>query len=232
MEQWLAFARGPLFTVTFLIMLLGLARHVLVQLHALVTRKRHGLRRLAWRRIAADTLTWTVPVRHLIPGTIIVSAASFLLHLSIIPVSLFLASHVQLWEQFLGVRLPALGARTADALTLTAIACLVILLGRRLFGRCPHSLSRVSDYIVLVLVLLPVLTGFLAAHPAMNPLPWNLMMLVHILSAEVLFVAVPFTKLAHIVLFPFDRLSEVHWQLRPGAGDQVARAIFGEEAQV
>ena len=32
-------------------------------------------------------------------------------------------------------------------------------------------------------------------------------MLIHVLSAELLFVVVPFTKLAHVVLFPFDRLS-------------------------
>ena len=80
--------------------------------------------------------------------------------------------------------------------------------------------------------LVPFLSGFLAAHPTVNPLPWSWMMLLHILSAELLLVAVPFTKLAHVVLFPFDRLSEVHWQLRPGAGDRVAAAIYGEEAHV
>jgi nitrate reductase gamma subunit len=85
---------------------------------------------------------------------------------------------------------------------------------------------------VLALVLAPFLSGFLAAHPSLNPLPWSGMMLLHILSAEILLVAIPFTKLAHVVLFPFDRLSEVHWQLRPGAGDRVAAALFGEEAHV
>ena len=57
-------------------------------------------------------------------------------------------------------------------------------------------------------------------------------MLTHLLSAELLFVLVPFTKLAHVVLFFFDRISQVHWQLRPGAGNRVARALFGEEAKV
>ena len=57
-------------------------------------------------------------------------------------------------------------------------------------------------------------------------------MLLHLLSAELLLLITPFTKLAHIVLFPFDRLSEVHWQLRPGAGDRVAAALYGERAQV
>ena len=82
------------------------------------------------------------------------------------------------------------------------------------------------------MVLLPFVTGFIASHPRINPFAWQSMMLVHILSAEALFVAVPFSKLAHMVLFPFNRLSEVHWQLRPGAGDKVAEALYGEEAQV
>jgi hypothetical protein len=57
-------------------------------------------------------------------------------------------------------------------------------------------------------------------------------MLLHILSAEFLFVLVPITKLAHVVLFIFDRISEIHWQLRPGAGDKVATALFGSEAKI
>jgi len=93
-------------------------------------------------------------------------------------------------------------------------------------------MSRKSDYVLLIMVLLPFLFGFLAGHPAINPFPWNTAMLIHILSGEALFVVIPFTKLSHIVLYFFDRLSVVHWQLKPGAGDKVAKALFGEEAKV
>jgi nitrate reductase gamma subunit len=58
------------------------------------------------------------------------------------------------------------------------------------------------------------------------------MMLAHLLSAELLFVVTPFTKLAHAVLFFFDRISAVHWQLRPGAGDRVAEALRGKGIEV
>ena len=68
--------------------------------------------------------------------------------------------------------------------------------------------------------------------PNVNPFSWQVTMLIHVLSAELLFVVIPFTKLAHIVLFAFDRVSAVHWQLRPGAGDKVAEALFGKEARV
>jgi len=230
-QEWLDFARGPLFAVTFLIMVLGLARHLLIQL-VLVVRARHLLRGVPWRTILADALTWTLPVRHLVRGTVAFTVVSFLFHLGLVLVPVFLADHIALWERFLGVPLPALSAPVADLLTLVAIGCGLVLLAYRIVVPRMRALSRASDYLVLVMVMVPVVSGYLAAHPASNPLPWQVMMLIHLLSAEALFVVVPFSKLAHMVLFPFERLSQAYWRLRPGAGDEVARALWGEEVRV
>lgn len=93
-------------------------------------------------------------------------------------------------------------------------------------------MSRKSDYFLLVLILIPFITGYMMLHPEFNPFSWNFLMLVHLLSAELLFVMIPFTKLAHVVLFFFDRISAIHWQLRPGAGNQVAEILYGKEAKV
>jgi nitrate reductase gamma subunit len=160
------------------------------------------------------------------------TAASFLFHVGAVVVPVFLTAHVALWSDFLGASLPALSEGAADLLTVLTVVCIVVLFVYRLTTPRARALSQVSDFMILALVMAPFLTGFMAAHPIVNPLPWSWMMLVHILSAEVLLIAVPFTKLAHVVLFPFDRLSELHWQLRPGAGDRVAAALFGEEARV
>ena len=74
MEQWIRFAEGPLFAFTFLVMVLGLARLVLIQVYTLVTGKGRRLRNAPWRKIMADAASWVVPVRHLIPGTKLFSA--------------------------------------------------------------------------------------------------------------------------------------------------------------
>jgi nitrate reductase gamma subunit len=232
MEQWLDLARGPLFAFAFLVMATGLLRHVLLQVHGLVTRKGRRLRQAPWGRIASSALSWAVPVRHLDRATAVMTAASFLFHVGVIVVPLFLAAHVALWRGFLGASLPTLKEGAADLLTIMTIACLAVLFVYRVTTPRARALSRTSDYVVLGLVLTPFLSGFLAAHPALDPLPWSWMMLLHVLSAELLLVAIPFTKLAHVVLFPFDRLSEVHWQLRPGAGDRVAEALYGDGAHV
>jgi nitrate reductase gamma subunit len=124
------------------------------------------------------------------------------------------------------------GRVAGDLLTVTTLACLVILLGCRTFLARHRAVSQPADYLLLLVIMVPFATGFLASHPSWNPLPWDLMLLLHILSAELLFVLVPITKLSHVVLYLFDRISAVHWQLRPGAGDRVARALFGNEARV
>ncbi len=232
MDAWIEFAKGPLFAVTFLIMLLGLLRLVLIQTYTLLAHKGHRLRNAPWRDIIRETITWAVPFKHFIRGTRVFSSVSFLFHIGILIVPIFLADHIVLWEKLIGINLPAIGQHFADWLTLGTIGCLIVLFVYRLFIRRIRAMSRPSDYLLLVLVLLPFATGYLASHPHVNPFPWNVMFLAHLLSAEALFVLIPFTKLAHIVLYFFDRISAVHWQLRPGAGDKVAEALFGKEARV
>jgi nitrate reductase gamma subunit len=231
-QAWIEFAKGPLFTATFLIMVLGLARHAVIQVYQLITRKGRRLIDAPWNVILRDALGWAVPVKHIIKGTILFSSTSYLFHISVILVSLFLADHIALWEGFFETDLPAIAPRLADGLTLFTIACVMVLLAFRVIGRRQRAMSHGVDYTVLVLILVVVTTGFMASHPSTNPFRWETAMLMHMLSAELLFVMVPFTKLAHIVLFAFDRMSALHWQLRPGAGDRVAEALFGEEARV
>jgi nitrate reductase gamma subunit len=232
MEQWIDFAKGPLFALTFLIMVLGLIRLVIIQIYSIASGKGRKIRNAPWKKIAKDTLGWVVPVRHLIPGTKIFSTVSFLCHIGIILVPLFLADHIAMWEGLLTFNLPQIGYGLADFLTLFTIACLIVLFAFRVFSSRLRSMSKKMDYILLINILIPFVSGYMAMHPNLNPFSWNAVMLIHILSAELLFVLIPFTKLAHVVLFIFDRISGIHWQLRPGAGNRVAETLYGKEARV
>jgi nitrate reductase gamma subunit len=232
MEQWIEIAKGPLFAFSFLVMLLGLIRLVIIQIYSLVLRKGRRLRNVPWKKIIADAGSWIIPVRHLIPGTRFFSITSYAFHIGIIIVPIFLMDHIALWEGFFGKSLPSIGRTLADYLTLFTMACTVLLFGCRLFIPRLRVMSMPMDCILLFMIFLPFTSGYLASHPNVNPFPWDVMMLVHLLSAEALFVAIPFTKLSHIVLFFFDRISQLHWQLRPGAGDKVAKVIYGEEVRV
>lgn len=231
MEATIEFAKGPLFAFTLLIMILGLTRLAVVQVYFLTVKKGRRLGDVKWGNVAKDTLSWVVPVKHITPGSEVFSAASFLMHIGLIIVPLLLIDHIAMWEAFLGVNLPAIGKGVADYLTLFTILCVLVLLACRLFVKQQRIVSRREDYLILVAILVPFVSGYAASHPAVNPFSWDVMMLIHILSAELLFVMLPFSKLSHVVLFFFDRISAVHWQLRPGAGDQVAAALLREEVK-
>lgn len=232
MQGMLEFARGPLFALTFGIMVLGLLRLVLIQVYSLVTTKGRRLKNAPWRQIIGDTLRWVVPFRQIARRSVLFSAASFCLHIGLILVPIFLAEHVLLWNSLLGLSLPAIGRTLADVLVVTTLASLVVILGCRTFIARQRAVSTPIDYFLLIIIAIPFATGFLAMHPTINPFPWDALMLTHLLSAELLFVLVPTTKLAHVVTIFFDRISAVHWQLRPGAGARVAEALFGSEAKV
>jgi nitrate reductase gamma subunit len=231
MDQWLNFAMGPLFAFTFLFMAVGLVRQLVLQIYQITVRKGRRLGDVHWGRVLRETASWLIPFRHISPGSRLFSTASFLMHIGLLAVPLLLIDHVTLWEAFLGFDLPAIGQGLADYLTLFTIGCLLLLLGCRTFVTRQRVVSRPMDYAVLVLILLPFVSGYMASHPAANPFPWQAMMLTHVLTGEALLVAVPFSKLSHIVLFFFDRVSAVHWQLRPGAGDRVAEAMTGKEVR-
>ena len=232
MESVLAFARGPLLVFAFALFFFGLLRQLgltgaeLVRAYCLA-----GDRAVPVGQLVRNSLEWIIPVRALQGSRIPYTAASMLFHVGALLVPIFLSGHVQLIQKGLGLRWPAMPAGLADTLTLVTLAALTVLFLLRLADRSARTLSRFQDWLLLVLCGLPFLSGYLVAHPSANPLPFSLTYLIHLLSAELLLILIPFSKLAHITLFPLTRLSwELGWHFVPGAGERV-RTALGKEGE-
>lgn len=231
MDAAMQFARGPLFAACFLLMVLGLSR--------LVVLRTYEYRR-AWKRAARDHFPfgralrdigkWLVPVRHIYRASPAIGLLSFLFHIGLILVPIFLAEHVFLWRRGIGVAWPSLPRSIADGLTILTIVTGLGLLGFRTFQSAARFMSHAADYLLLVILLIPFISGLLALHPAWNPFSYQPTMLVHVLAGDLLMALMPFTKLSHAVLFPFERVSsEVYWRFPAGAGDRVAEVLHGKE---
>jgi nitrate reductase gamma subunit len=231
MDAALQFARGPLFAACFLVMLLGLTRLVFLRVYEY---------RRAWRRAARDQFPfgralrdmgkWLIPVRHIYRASPTIGVLSFLFHVGLILVPIFLAEHLLLWQRGLGVSWLALPRTLADALTILTVVTGIGLLGFRTFQSAARFMSHAADYLLLILLLIPFVSGLLAMHPAWNPFHYQSTMLVHVLAGDLVLALIPFTKLSHAVLFPFERVSsEVYWRFPAGAGDSVANALHGKE---
>ena len=229
MSDLLEFARGPLFVITFTYMVLALGRQIFLRTWGLVkVLRRTPKRDVPWGKIARNTASWVFPVKHVTRDSFVMTITSLVMHVGLILVPVFLASHVFLWQRGAGLSWPTLGGGVADFLTILTISTVAILFVFRWVSRVARQLSTRGDYLILIAIVLPFVSGFLAAHPASSPLAYKTMMLIHVLSAELVFVLLPTTKLAHVVLFVFDRISpEIFWRLVPGAGEKVAETLRG-----
>ena len=233
MEQWLTFARGPLFIASFSLMVLGLFRLAFMQLWEMgKSWLRMEDHRLPWWKNLKELAAWSFPITQIPRVKPVIGVVSFFFHVALIVTPLLLAEHVMLWRRALGFGWPSLTRELADALTLIFMVAVLLLLGIRTFHRPSRAISRFWDYALLLLLLLPFVTGYIAMHPEFLIFRIKTMLLIHVLSGELVFVLIPFSKLSHVALFPFGRLSsDFYWRLPADGPDRVARALHGEEVK-
>jgi hypothetical protein len=233
MEQWLSWARGPLFICAMVLLLGGLLRVLALNtasLVLLIRRSRQNGRCVPWGAVLRGTLRAMQPLHRRGRERGLFSVVSVLFHACIIVTPIFLAAHVQLWERGLGLSWPTLGAAAADWLSVVALASALLLFVMRVGSRQARGISRPQDYLWPLLIAVPFFTGLLAMHPALNPLSHDAVMLVHVLSGDLILALIPFTKVSHVALFPATQLvSELGWHLRPGSGQRVALALGKED---
>ena len=233
MDLWIEIARGPLFRIALTVLILGLGYRVAVVVIQIATAWwRAADRRLPGADIVAATLGWLLPVR-LLRSRPVYSAASFLFHVGMIVVPLFLAGHVALLAGILPRSWPTLSPSVADVLTLACLAALVVLLMGRVAVKSARTLTRTQDVLLLVVLMVTVLFGYLAAHPTQSPFAARAMLLFHILSADLVLVLIPTTKIAHCVLYPFTQLLfQLGWHFPAETGRHVAIALAKEDEPI
>jgi nitrate reductase gamma subunit len=236
MEQWLEWARGPAFRACFVIMILGLARAVVLNTASivfLIYESRKNGRAVSWGPILSATSQWLFPIKKGFEVRAVFSFTSMLFHVSIIVTPIFLGAHIMLWERGLAISWPALGNVAADYLALLAVITGVALFAQRVGASASRAISRAQDYFLPLLLIAPFITGYLAMHPEINPFGYDGTMFVHVMSGNLIFLLIPFTKMSHVALFPGTQLmSDLGWHLKPGAGQQVAIALGKENEPI
>ena len=234
MQSLLDFFSGPVFRLSLAIMVLGIIRIVFLTLYgAFRAYLRAGDKTLRWKYIFRYTIYWLFPVNKIFKYRPLYSIVSIIFHIGLILVPLFLLSHIQLWEKSLGVKWISLSKYWADLLTLTTIITGLILLIVRLSTVSSRFLSRKQDYIWPVLLIIPFITGYLGTNAGLNPTAYQILMLLHFISADIIFILIPFTKVAHCILIPFSQLvSAQGWRFPANYGYEVAKTLGREELSI
>jgi nitrate reductase gamma subunit len=127
---------------------------------------------------------------------------TFLFHLCVVNLPIFLLAHIVLWYESWEILWWSLPDMLADAMTLWVLLACLYFMGRRLFVAEVKQVSRPGDFALLIIILLTFLSGFLAYHQWG---PYRPILILHVISSEILLIALPFSKLGHMLFFYFSR---------------------------
>lgn len=234
MESLLELARGPLFRLTFALMVLGLLRVLVLDLWGIVEAyRRAGDKSLPWRLIVARTIEWLVPVKRITHHRPAYSIVAILFHVGLIIVPIFLYAHVELWKAALGVSWITLPEQWADTLTISAILLGLLLFLGRVGSSAGRAISRKQDYLWPLLLIIPFITGLVCANVGVSAGWYRTWMLLHILSGELIFVLLPFTKIAHCIIAPLSQLViTLAWKFPARVDEDVCETLDKKGAPV
>ncbi|MCP4703064.1 MAG: respiratory nitrate reductase subunit gamma [candidate division Zixibacteria bacterium] len=234
MDALLEFARGPMFRFSIIIMLLGLARLVLLDLYnAYIAYQKAGDKSLPWKLIISRSIEWLFPIKRIAHSRPIYSIFSILFHIGLLLVPIFLFAHVQLWEKGIGFSWPTLPYDWAYWLTLSTIVFALLLLTGRVLNKTSSFLSRKQDFLWPVLLLIPFVTGFACSHMNVSPSNYQLFMLMHVLAGNFIFILMPFTKIAHCVLMPLSQfICTLAWKFPANTDDDICTTLNKKGAPV
>jgi nitrate reductase gamma subunit len=193
--ELLMWVRGPALQVATVIFLLGILVRIL---EILVLGRKANLAEARGSAVAGGLrtiVTRSFPDSGTLRRSTFNVVAGYVFHTGFFIVLLLFAPHILLFRDVFGFGWPSLPTQIIDAVTIVTIITLLAVLVHRMQHKVMRYLSRFQDYLVWLVTILPLITGYLAFHRiGLTP---TTLIAIHILSVELLMVVFPFTKLMH-----------------------------------
>ena len=194
---------GPLVWVAFIIFIAG-SLYKLVSM-AILARKKDGYvyEYMSFRYAFRSIIRWLTPY-----GTVnmrkkpVMTFVTFAFHLCAVLAPIFLYAHMILVKEAWNFGWCSFPDIVADIMTLIVILGCLFFLFRRITQKEVRYLTTASDFVLLLMVAVPFITGFWAYHQWAGG-EW--VTILHMFTGEIMLAAIPFTRLSHMFFFPFTR---------------------------
>lgn len=196
------FVRGPLVWIAFIGFFGGLLYRIITMARLAKKDKvvyatfdaKYGLRSLVhWAIPFAGRNTRMRPVYTIL---------SYAFHICVLVTPLFLMGHAVLWQESWGFRWWSLPEGVADVMTLVVIFACLFFIVRRLVRPEVRNVTYSSDFLLVLVVMAPFVTGFVAHQ---QWLPNKPMLIAHMISGALWLLLIPWTRLVHMIWFAFTR---------------------------
>ena len=140
-------------------------------------------------------VTRSVPDNSTLKRSTFTIVAGYIFHIGLFVTIFLFAPHILMFKDVIGFGWPSVPTAIVDALAVISIIALLAILVHRMRDNVLKFISTKEDYVVWMLTILPLITGYIAFHRIGMTAPT--LLAIHILSVELLLVAFPFTKLMH-----------------------------------
>ena len=201
------FITGPLLWFSFSVFIVGMIDRMVLYIKG-----------LNWQM---DRVTYTVNVTYGIKGALRsiffwlfpfgtrswrqkpgMTVLFFVFHIGLIITPIFLQAHNIILKERWGISLWTIPDPVADVMTVAVMVAVLFLVLRRISFPEVRILTTAYDYLLLAIAIAPFVTGFLARLQVPGYSGW---VMAHIICGEIMLIAIPFTKLSHVILFFLSR---------------------------
>ena len=193
--EFLSWVRGPGFQIATIIFVAGvIIRFAEILLlgrkknlaEAKGSEMRSGLRTIVTR---------SIPDKSTFQRSMFTVVAGYIFHIGLFVTIFLFAPHILMFKDVVGFGWPSLPTPMVDAMAVVTIIALLAVLAHRMRDNVLRFLTTKEDYIVWLVTIAPLITGYIAFHRIGMTAPT--LLAIHILSVELLLVIFPFTKLMH-----------------------------------
>ncbi|MBI1422504.1 MAG: hypothetical protein GC149_03485 [Gammaproteobacteria bacterium] len=196
-SELLAWLRGTGLQISIAVFFLGLVFRIVQNIVAGRARNFSVARGSQFGPGLRTILTRSIPQSGMSHRSYFTHIAGYIFHIGLFLTLFFLSEHILVFKHLLGFGWPALPTVIIDIVALLSISALVALLLHRLLDPVLKQISDYQDYLVWLLTIAPLVTGFLVFHPM--GMSYEKSLVLHLVSINVLLIAIPFTKLSHML---------------------------------
>jgi len=197
------FASGPMVWIAFIVFIGGSIYRLLNMINLAVKKESFIFTFWSWKYGLRSVIHWIVPF-----GSVsmrqhpVMTIVSFLFHICLLIAPIFLFAHIILWDASWNISWWSVPDSVADIMTIIVIAACIFFLVRRIKLPEVRFVTTASDYIILIIVAAPFITGLIAYHQWFC---YQLFLILHIIAGEIMLMAIPFTRLSHMLFGLFTR---------------------------
>ena len=197
------FVRGPLVWIAFIVFIGG-SIYKIRELLLLAKKEKVVYPYMSLNFTLRSLLHWFVPFASANwRRRPVITIVTFLFHIGLVLLPIFLLSHNLLIYESWGITWWTVSEGLADIMTMIVIGCCMFFFLRRIFAPEVRFVTFADDYLILAIAFLPFISGFLAYHQWL--LPHKTMVILHMIFGSLMLIAIPFTRLGHMLYFFLTR---------------------------